>query len=92
MIIAGAVALEAEGVICENGFVLDQGDASYALYLLHLPLIQIIEKAAGPIAMLLLAPPMLAIAAHAVHQWGERPAIAILRPRRFDLRRYRLAG
>ncbi len=93
LIVGGALALESCGAICRNRFVLDQGDASYALYLIHLPMIQIIEKAAGSgAALLLLAPPVLALAAHISHQGWERPVLTILRPRRFDLRAYRLAG
>lgn len=93
LIVAGALASERSGAICRNRFVLDQGDASYALYLIHLPMIQIIEKAAGSgTALLLLAPPVLAVAAHITHQGWERPVMTILRPRRFDLRAYRLAG
>lgn len=92
-IVAGALALERSGVVCHSRFVLDQGDASYALYLIHLPVIQIIEKATGSGAVLLLAtPPLLAITAHLIHQGWERPVMVILRPRRFDLRSYRLAG
>lgn len=93
LLVSGAVALERSGTICGNQLILDQGDASYALYLIHLPMIQIIEKAAGSGAVLLLiAPPVLAIAAHIIHQGWERPVLTILRPRRFDLRAYRLAG
>lgn len=93
LIVSGALGLERSGVVCRNQFVLDQGDASYALYLIHLPLIQIIGKGAGSeTALLLLAPPVLAIAAHLTHQGWERPVLTILRPRRFDLRAYRLAG
>jgi len=93
LIVGGALALERSGVICRNRFMLDQGDASYALYLIHLPMIQIIEKAAGSgAALLLIAPPVLALAAHFTHQGWERPVLIILRPRRFDLRAYRLAG
>lgn len=93
MIVSGALALERSGVICRNQFALDQGDASYALYLVHLPMIQVIEKATGAgAALLLLAPPILALVAHLTHQGWERPVLTILRPRRFDLRAYRLAG
>lgn len=93
LIVSGAFALERSGVVCRNQFVLDQGDASYALYLIHLPMIQIIGKAAGSgAALLLIAPPVLAMAAHLTHQGWERPVLTILRPRRFDLRTYRLGA
>ncbi len=93
LIVAGAIALERSGAVCRNQFVLDQGDASYALYLIHLPLIQVLEKAVGPgAAILMAAPPVLAVAAHVIHQHWERPVLTLLRPKRFDLRTYRLAG
>ncbi len=93
LVVGGAVALERSDVVCRNQFFLDQGDASYALYLIHLPLIQIIEKVAGSgTALLMAAPPILALAAHLAHQGWERPVLTVLRPRRFDLRTYRLAG
>ena len=93
LIVAGAVALERSGVDCRSRHVLDQGDASYALYLIHLPMIQIIGKVVGfgPV-ILLAAPPILALAALCLHQMFERPVLAAFRPRRFDLRTYRLAG
>ena len=72
---------------------MDQGDASYALYLIHLPLIQVLEKGFGSGAtMILIAPPVLAVAAHLSYRHWEQPMMAILRPRPFDLRAYRLAG
>lgn len=93
LIVAGALACEHSAVICRNQFVLDQGDASYALYLIHLPIIQMLEKALGSgAAVLLISPPILAIAAHLMHQKWERPVLTALRPRRFDLRTYKLAG
>jgi len=92
LIISGAVAWERAGGAVRAGFIRDQGDASYALYLIHLPLIQIIDKAVGSTLLLLITPPVLAISAHAIHQGWERPVLAILRPRRFDLRIYRLVG
>lgn len=93
LIVAGAISLERTGAICRSRFALDQGDASYALYLIHLPLIQIIEKAVGTgPAVLLVAPPVLTFAALHLHQAWERPVLIALQPRRFDLRAYRLAG
>ena len=93
VIVAGAVALERSGAVCQSRFALDQGDASYALYLIHLPMLQLIEKAAGSGALMMaIAPPALAIIAHWTHQRWERPFMIALRPRRFDLRAYRLAG
>ena len=93
LVVAGAIALERKGAVCRSRLALDQGDASYALYLLHLPILQVIEKSIGAgAAALLIAPPVLAFAAHYVHQEWERPVLAALRPRSFDLRTYRLAG
>ena len=93
LIVAGAISLESSGVVCRNPFTLDQGDASYALYLIHLPLIQVVEKVAGSGGALLIAePPLLAIAAHLTHRYWERPVLTILKPSRFNLRTYRLSG
>lgn len=93
LIVAGAVASERAGAVCRNRLLLDQGDASFALYLIHLPVIQVLAKVApSGEAVLLMAPPVLAIAAHYAHQGWERPVLTALRPLRFDLRTYRLAG
>ncbi len=93
LIVAGMIALDRAGAVCHNQFVLDQGDASYALYLIHLPLIQVLEKAVGSGAVVLIAaPPVLAVTAHLIHRFWEQPVLTILRPKRFDLRTYRLAG
>jgi peptidoglycan/LPS O-acetylase OafA/YrhL len=43
-------------------------------------------------ALLIAAPPLLAIAAHLTHRYWERPVLTILKPSRFNLRTYRFSG
>jgi peptidoglycan/LPS O-acetylase OafA/YrhL len=67
-----ALAL-AGAVMMERGGAAGQGAASYAVYLLHLILIQMVEKLVGGAALLLIAPPLIALAAHLVHRRVETP-------------------
>ncbi len=49
------------------------GAGSYAVYLLHLPVIQILGKVTGDGPLLLIALPLIALVAHQVHHRVERP-------------------
>lgn len=71
LIVAGAVALERAGAFCRNRLALAQGDASYAVYLLHLFVIQAVERAGLP--ALILAPPLIAAAGLVVYRRVEAP-------------------
>lgn len=83
LIVAGAIALEAQGLAIEARWVIFQGDASYALYLIHPFVLQAVGKAAivlginrtlpgiyGTLALMIVA---AAVAAAVFHVLFERP-------------------
>ncbi|MEM7545967.1 MAG: acyltransferase [Pseudomonadota bacterium] len=53
--------------------VAGQAAASYAIYLIHMPLLQVGEKLLGHGPLLILMMPVIAIAGVIVHRWLERP-------------------
>lgn len=78
VLVIAALMAERRGRVASWVWVQRQGAASYAVYLLHLPLIQVIEKSAGG-AAILLAPPLIALAGLVVHDRVERPLTQALR-------------
>ncbi|HEX4179962.1 MAG TPA: acyltransferase [Caulobacteraceae bacterium] len=87
MMVTGALAVEAAGRLPRSAPLKRLGDASYAIYLCHWPLLALIAKLIGK------GPPWLFIPAAtiaatalglAVHYAVERPAIRLLRRRRTD--------
>ena len=78
LLVIAALMAERSARLASWAWVQRQGAASYAVYLLHLPLIQVTEKSAGA-AVILLAPPLIAFAALVVHDRIERPLTRALR-------------
>jgi peptidoglycan/LPS O-acetylase OafA/YrhL len=74
------VALLAEANGFGAGRVLRHlGATSYTVYLIHMPLIQILEKGGGADVILFVAPPAIAITAVAVHRWVDLPLTIAVR-------------
>lgn len=78
VLVIAALMAERRSRVASWAWVQRQGAASYAVYLLHLPLIQVMEKSAGGTAILI-APPLIALAALVVHDRVERPLTRALR-------------
>ncbi|MEM7267622.1 MAG: acyltransferase [Pseudomonadota bacterium] len=88
LVVLGAVALDRSGVTCRAGFWMTQGAASYALYLTHQIVMQMLEKGLGDgwLAALITIPVLGAVAV-AVHLGMEKPVTAWLSAPRFRLQR-----
>lgn len=76
-IVFAAMIADKRKHIVRNRWLLQQGDASYATYLLHLPVIQIFQKIM-PETVLLTAPAAIALTAVIVHTHIERPSTRII--------------
>jgi exopolysaccharide production protein ExoZ len=84
VIIAGALAVEASGRLPRSAILKRLGDASYAIYLCHWPIIAIAAKLAGERQPWLFVPTVTLaamMAGLAVHVWVEAPLIRLLRRR-----------
>jgi len=87
MVVAGAVSLESRGEVVTWAPLKSLGDASYSIYLWHLPVIALIAHAGATRQPLLFVPAALAatiVAGLAGRAFVEKPAIALLRRRSRD--------
>jgi exopolysaccharide production protein ExoZ len=78
LLVGGALCVEAQGRIFRSRSLLALGDASYALYLLHLPATAIVAHTLGPRHPWLFLPCAVAAstaAGLAAHRWVEKPLI-----------------
>ena len=83
-IVAGALCLEARGAVPRSGALETLGDASYAIYLVHLPATALIAHTLGYGRPALFIPAALAasIAAGLIcRAWVEKPLLRLLRGR-----------
>lgn len=97
MIVAGAVALEAAPALRPPAALVRIGDASYAIYLCHLPVVALTAHAMGTRQLGLFVPAALltsTAAGLAFHHGVERPLIALCRslPARLGPARSAAAG
>jgi exopolysaccharide production protein ExoZ len=79
MIVAGALAIEPVRALAPPRALVRLGDASYALYLCHLPVITLLAAAIGAKPAWLFTPLAIAaavVAGLAFHRWVETPLIA----------------
>jgi peptidoglycan/LPS O-acetylase OafA/YrhL len=83
--LAGAVELERQGRVAVPRFAQLAGDASYSIYLLHLPALSLLAKLLGrpglhlPLGLAYLLVPTLAVGAGILlHLWVEKPLLARL--------------
>jgi exopolysaccharide production protein ExoZ len=86
LIVAGALSLEARVGVIRSGALETLGDASYAIYLVHLPATALIAHTLGYGRPWLFIPAAMAasIAAGLIcHVWVEKPLLALLRGTRF---------
>ena len=82
LLVGGAITVEARGGIVRSGLLKRLGDASYAIYLVHLPATAVVAHAVALRDPWLFLPACLlaSIAAGvAAHQWLEKPLLSILR-------------
>ena len=82
LIVGGALSLEARRGMFRSPSLKALGDASYALYLVHLPATALVAHTLGWRNPWLFLPAALALslgAALACHRWVERPLIALFR-------------
>jgi exopolysaccharide production protein ExoZ len=82
LLVMGALGVEADGGVPRLGGALALGDASYALYLVHLPATALIAHTLGwrePWLFVILATLFSIACALACHAWLERPMIAAVR-------------
>lgn len=82
LIVAGALAVERDGGAPRGPAVSRLGDASYALYLVHLPVQAIVAHTLGAANAWLFVPVALAAsigAGLACHRWIETPLIRLVR-------------
>jgi exopolysaccharide production protein ExoZ len=89
MIVAGAILLEQAGCAVRREWIVAQGDASYALYLVHPFVIALLGKAALVLRLNVTMPGIVltlaamiaisALAAAGLHRWFERPVYALAR-------------
>ncbi len=87
LVVAGAAAIEAAAGARRWPPGLALGDASYALYLVHLPLVALAAHALAAADTTFFLPVALAISvlgALAVHRWVERPLAFSLKGRRIE--------
>lgn len=84
LLVAGALSLEQAGAVPDWPWLRRLGDASYSIYLLHLPAVALVAHMVGPQRVWLFLPLALAasiIAGLAGWRLIERPATAALRSR-----------
>jgi len=91
MIVAGAVSLEEGGWFKVPGALVRPGDASYAIYLCHMPVTALVGHALGvrPAGLFVALAAVASVAVGlAFHHWVETPLIAAVRalPRRLAAR------
>jgi exopolysaccharide production protein ExoZ len=82
LLVLGALCVEADGGVPQLAAPLAVGDASYALYLVHLPATALVAHTLGwRLPWLFVAASMVfsIAAALACHRWVERPLIALVR-------------
>jgi len=82
LLVAGALTVEARGGIGEIGWFRRLGDASYAIYLFHLPAVAIVAHTVRSQNLWLFLPLSILSAivmGLAAHMWVERPMLAALR-------------
>ncbi len=76
LVVAGALTLEARGGVFESPALKRLGDASYSLYLVHLPATALVAHTLGPRDPWLFLPAAMFVslcAALACHHWVEKP-------------------
>lgn len=78
LLIWAALTAERVGFTASSRRAARMGAASFAIYLIHLPVLQIAEKAAGAPGVIA-APAFIAVLALALHDHVERPATRALR-------------
>ncbi len=82
LLVMGALCVELDGGVAKLAGALALGDASYALYLVHLPVTALIAHTLGwrdPWLFVAVATAFSLAAALACHRWVERPLIAAVR-------------
>ena len=78
LLIWAALIAERSGAVLSSAWVQRQGAISYAIYLMHLPVLHLAEKTAG-FPGVIAAPVLIAIIAGALYDRIERPATHALR-------------
>jgi exopolysaccharide production protein ExoZ len=89
MIVAGALAIEPVRALTPPGALVRLGDASYAIYLCHMPVVALVFAGLGTTPVWVFAPVAIlasVVAGLIAHRFVERPLIAVCRaiPGRLD--------